>query len=112
MGLYKRGVRGFRPTVLWINDGGPCQVWHQYHVQYRVGVGANVFGAAYPRTFISSFSWGGSAGYSTYQLRKFEESAFRVMERRGIPFDDLEKSILHKVFDLTRPYRIWERENH
>lgn len=103
---------GLQFCGLMMGDHAKCGINTMFNTGTVVGVGANVFGAGYPRTFISSFSWGGSAGYSTYQLRKFEESAFRVMERRGIPFDDLEKSILHKVFDLTRPYRIWERENH
>ena len=47
------------------------------------------------------FCLGGSAGYSTYQLPKVYETAEKVMSRRGVVFDDIEKDILEKVFELT-----------
>jgi UDP-N-acetylglucosamine diphosphorylase/glucosamine-1-phosphate N-acetyltransferase len=70
-----------------------------------VGVSANVFGAGFPRTFIPSFSWGGAAGFSEYEAEKAFATAQRVMERRGKTFDDVERSILSSVFDLTKGYR-------
>ena len=75
-----------------------------------VGVGANIFGAGYPRNFISSFSWGGASGFSTNLFEKFEETAAKVMERRGRVFDSVEQEILSTVFDLTKAYRIWEKD--
>ena len=70
-----------------------------------VGVSANIFGAGFPRNFIPSFAWGGSAGYSTYQLPKVFEVAEKVMARRGVTFDDMEKAILQHVFELTSEQR-------
>ncbi len=74
-----------------------------------IGVGANVFGEGFPRKFISSFAWGGTAGFSTFQLKKFEETAKKAMEMKGEEFDDPSRLILQKVFEITRPYRIWDK---
>jgi hypothetical protein len=54
---------------------------------------------------VPSFSWGGSSGYSTYQLRKVYEVAEKVMERRSKAFDEVEKGIIDSVFELTKSYR-------
>ncbi|GHB35672.1 GlmU family protein [Mongoliitalea lutea] len=75
-----------------------------------VGVGALIFGDGFPRNFIPSFAWGGAAGFTTFQFRKFEETAEAVMKRRGLAFDAVEKEILMKVFELTKHYRIWDKE--
>ena len=68
-------------------------------------VSANVFGAGFPRNFVSSFSWGGSAGYITFRLNKVFEVAEKVMQRRAIEFNQVEKDILTEVFELTKSYR-------
>lgn len=70
-----------------------------------VGVSTNVFGAGFPRTFIPSFQWGGAAGFVEYKVEKAFATAERVMKRRGLDFDETEKSILNSVFDLTKRYR-------
>lgn len=76
-----------------------------------VGVGSNVFGEGFPRKFVSSFAWGGGAsGFSTFKLMKFEETAQKVMALKGMEFDENERAILQKVFEVTRPYRIWDKE--
>ena len=74
-----------------------------------VGVGANIFGDGFPRNFIPSFSWGGAAGFSTFTMVKFEETAKAVFGRRGLEWTPAEKEILDKVFDLTKSYRIWDK---
>jgi UDP-N-acetylglucosamine diphosphorylase/glucosamine-1-phosphate N-acetyltransferase len=75
-----------------------------------VGVGANVFGGGYPRTFIPAFSWGGAHGFETFKLPTMYEVAQRVMERRKIALDDVEKGILAEVFELTKGERVWENK--
>ncbi len=74
-----------------------------------VGVGANVFGAGYPRTFIPAFAWGGVEGRETFKLPQMLEVAQRVMERRKIALDEVEKTMIGEVFELTRGERVWER---
>lgn len=70
-----------------------------------VGVSANVFGDGFPRNFIPDFAWGGAAGFTTYKLETAYEVATRVFERRGMVFDDVEKSILASVFEQTQSFR-------
>ena len=70
-----------------------------------VGVSANVFGSGFPRTFIPSFNWGGTAGFTEYNQPKAFATAERVMKRRGVEFDENDKAILSSVFELTKSYR-------
>lgn len=70
-----------------------------------VGVSTNVFGSGFPRTFIPSFNWGGAGGFSEYNQNKAFATAERVMQRRGLEFDEKEKAILSSVFELTKSYR-------
>ncbi|MFT7381956.1 MAG: hypothetical protein ACI9Z3_001849, partial [Roseivirga sp.] len=73
------------------------------------GVGANLFGAGFPKNFVPSFSWGGASGLITFQVKKFYEVAEAVMKRRGIEFSGVEKQIIDKVFELTAQYRNWDK---
>ena len=73
-----------------------------------VGVSSNIFGAGYPRNFIPSFSWGGPQGLKTYKTDKAFDTAEKVMSRRKIEFNDVEKKILEKIFELTAVNRSWE----
>ncbi|WP_293789099.1 putative sugar nucleotidyl transferase [uncultured Pedobacter sp.] len=70
-----------------------------------VGVGANVFGAGFPPNHIADFSWGGAAGFDTYKLHKMFETTGKVFARKDVAFDEAEKNILTKVFELTESYR-------
>jgi UDP-N-acetylglucosamine diphosphorylase/glucosamine-1-phosphate N-acetyltransferase len=74
-----------------------------------VGVGANIFGAGFPRTFIPSFSWGGASGFDTFKLGKFAEVAERVMGRRGLAYDAVEEDVIKEVFGQTEADRVWEK---
>jgi UDP-N-acetylglucosamine diphosphorylase/glucosamine-1-phosphate N-acetyltransferase len=74
-----------------------------------VGVGANIFGAGFPRTFIPSFSWGGASGFDTFKLDKFAEVAERVMGRRGLTYDAVEEDVIKEVFGQTEADRVWEK---
>ncbi len=100
---------GLQFCGLMMGDHSKCGINTMFNTGTVIGVGANIFGAGYPRNFITSFAWGGSLGFSTYQFQKFEETASKVMERRGLVFDALERDILQKVFDLTKAYRIWDK---
>uniref|UniRef100_UPI00404AAE50 GlmU family protein n=1 Tax=Fulvivirga sp. TaxID=1931237 RepID=UPI00404AAE50 len=75
-----------------------------------VGVSANVFGAGFPRNFIPSFSWGGVSGLTTFNIKKADEVAARVLERRNLKYDEIEAGILRHVYEITSPYRIWDKK--
>ncbi len=70
-----------------------------------VGVSANVFGGGYPNNFVADFAWGGAQEFGTYSLQKMFETAEKVYSRRERAFDQNEKDILKKVFELTDEYR-------
>jgi len=95
---------------LMMGDHSKCGINTMFNTGTVVGVSANVFGGGYPRNFIPSFSWGGSAGYTTYRMRKVCEVAEKVMIRRKVVFDEQERNILQTVFDRTAQYRPWDRK--
>jgi UDP-N-acetylglucosamine diphosphorylase/glucosamine-1-phosphate N-acetyltransferase len=67
-----------------------------------VGVSSNIFGAGYPRNFIPSFQWGGAGGFVDYKYEKAMETAERVMARRNLKLDEIEREILKSVFDQSK----------
>ncbi|WP_347157712.1 GlmU family protein [Pontibacter chitinilyticus] len=109
---YAKG--GFKSTGrqfcgLIMGDHSKCGINTMFNTGTVVGVSANIFGSGFPRNFIPSFSWGGNAGFETYQLRKVYEVAEKVMERRQIAFNTMEKDILATIFEQTQQYRVWEK---
>jgi UDP-N-acetylglucosamine diphosphorylase/glucosamine-1-phosphate N-acetyltransferase len=76
-----------------------------------IGIGANVFGAGYPRNFLPSFCWGGAQGLETFRFDKFSQTAARVMERRKLTFDETEEHIMNAVYEETARQRTWERKD-
>jgi len=70
-----------------------------------VGVSANVYGAGFPRNFISSFTWGGPQGTMEYRIDKALHTADRMMKRRGLEVNEVEKAILEQVYALSAEYR-------
>ncbi len=95
---------------LMMADHSKCGINTMFNTGTVVGVGANIFGAGYPRNFIPSFSWGGHAGFSTFQLNKAFEVAEKVMERRNVVLTTEEKDILSYVFKETAAFRSWENK--
>jgi UDP-N-acetylglucosamine diphosphorylase/glucosamine-1-phosphate N-acetyltransferase len=86
-------------------DHAKCGINTMFNTGTVVGVGANVFGAGYPRNFIPDFAWGGAQGFEVYTIKKMFETTKLVFERRAIEFDETEQDILKAVFELTASYR-------
>ena len=108
--LWNYNSNRFTPTGLQfcglvMGDHSKCGINTMFNTGTVVGVSANIFGAGFPRNFIPSFSWGGPQGQSTYTTNKAFEVAEKVMQRRGISFDEIESQILTKVFELSEEYR-------
>lgn len=100
---------GLQFCGLMMGDHSKCGINTMFNTGTVVGVGANIFGAGYPRNFVPSFSWGGAAGFVTFQLRKFAEVAEAVMQRRNKEYDQVEQDIIQHIFDETAQYRIWDK---
>ena len=96
---------GLQFCGLMMGDHSKCGINTMFNTGTVVGVSANIFGAGFPRNFIPSFSWGGSAGMSTYKTQKAFEVAEIVMQRRDQEFTEDDKKILEHIFEETSKYR-------
>ena len=95
---------------LMMGDHAKCGINTMFNTGTVVGVGANVFGEGFLRNFIPSFSWGGTVrGYSTFRIDRFYDMTEKVMQRRNIEFDSIEREILKHVFETSSIHRHWER---
>ncbi len=108
--IWSYETEGFTKTGLqfcglMMGDHSKCGINTMFNTGTVVGVSANIFGEGFPRNFIPSFSWGGKAGFSTFQMKKVKEVAQVVMSRRNLKFDAVEERILEHIFDLTKEYR-------
>ncbi len=114
--LWSYAKGGFADTGLqfcglMMGDHSKCGINTMFNTGTVVGVSANVFGDGFPRNFVPSFAWGGASGFTTYQVKKAFETAWRVMERRKITFSEMDMEILANVFELSAGNRIWEKKN-
>ncbi|MEQ8424853.1 MAG: GlmU family protein [Cyclobacteriaceae bacterium] len=110
---YKKG--GFKDTGLQfcgliMGDHSKCGINTMFNTGTVVGVGCNIFGDGFPRTFIPSFAWGGAAGFTTFELSKMLDTAEKVFGRRGKKLSDLDSDILKNLFESTAPNRVWEKK--
>jgi UDP-N-acetylglucosamine diphosphorylase/glucosamine-1-phosphate N-acetyltransferase len=109
--LWDYATNRFRKTGLQfcgliMGDHSKCGINTMFNTGTVVGVSANVFGSGYPRNFIPDFAWGGAQGFEVYSLKKAFETNEKVFERREHrDFNDIERDILTKVFELTEQYR-------
>ncbi len=103
-------LTGLQFCGLMMGDHSKCGINTMFNTGTVIGVGANIFGAGFPRNFLPSFTWGGAQGFETFKLPKFYQTAEKVMERRGIALDELEKQILSTVYNETAVYRNWENQ--
>tara|TARA_R100001369_G_scaffold20091_1_gene36703 strand:+ start:202441 stop:203613 length:1173 start_codon:yes stop_codon:yes gene_type:complete len=108
--LWDYELEGFAKTGLqfcglMMGDHSKCGINTMFNTGTVVGVSSNIFGSGFPRNFIPSFSWGGSAGMTTYKTSKAFEVAEIVMKRRNIEFSEDDKEILEHVFEETKKWR-------
>ena len=66
-----------------------------------VGVNVNVYGPGFQRNFIPSFSWGGTSGFTHYDLSKAFEVARIVYGRRNKEFTEADEKIMESIYQLT-----------
>jgi UDP-N-acetylglucosamine diphosphorylase/glucosamine-1-phosphate N-acetyltransferase len=95
---------------LMMADHAKCGINTMFNTGTVVGVGANIFGAGFPRNFIPSFAWGGAQGFETFDLNKFYKMAAAMCSRRNVNFDETDKTMLAHVFQLTAGFRFWENK--
>ncbi len=108
--LWDYETEGFAKTGLqfcglMMGDHSKCGINTMFNTGTVVGVSANIFGSGFPRNFIPSFSWGGSAGMTTFKTNKAFEVAEVVMARRNIVFTKTDAQILEHVFEESKQWR-------
>ena len=108
--LWNYETEGFAKTGLqfcglMMGDHSKCGINTMFNTGTVVGVSANIFGSGFPRNFIPSFSWGGSAGMITYKTNKAFEVSKVVMSRRDIAFTEVDIQILEHIFKETSKWR-------
>ncbi len=96
---------GLQFCGLMMGDHSKSGINTMFNTGTVVGVSANIFGGNFPRNFIPSFSWGGSAGFTVYKMNKVNEVAQAVLKRKHLEYDEQEQKILEHVFKLTETYR-------
>lgn len=114
--LWSYAKGGFKDTGLMfcglmMGDHSKCGINTMFNTGTVIGVSVNIFGDGYPRNFIPSYAWGGAAGFNTFKFDKAMETAKKAMERRGVILDDIELSILKKVYEESERYRVWEKKS-
>ncbi|MDZ4716379.1 MAG: GlmU family protein [Cytophagales bacterium] len=113
--IWNYRKKGFLDTGLMfcglmMGDHSKCGINTMFNTGTVVGVSANIFGDGFPRNFIPSFSWGGAAGFSTFQLQKVFQTAERVMQRRNLTLTETDKKILSTIFERSAAERVWEKK--
>ena len=96
---------GLQFCGLMMGDHSKCGINTMFNTGTVIGVSANIYGGNFPRNFIPSFSWGGSAGFTTYKMNKVNEVATMVMKRKHVEYNSIEQKILEHVFDNSKKYR-------
>ncbi|MBM3186156.1 MAG: glucose-1-phosphate thymidylyltransferase [Bacteroidetes bacterium] len=84
---------------LTMGDHSKCGINTMFNTATVVGVSCNVYGADFPQKYISSFSWGGSAGFVPFKFEKAIEYANNMMERRGLKLSEEEVEILKRLVE-------------
>ena len=96
---------GLQFCGLMMGDHSKCAINTMFNTGTVVGVSANIFGSGFLRNFTPSFSWGGAAGFTTFQIKKVYEVVTAVMQRKSLTFEEKDQKILDHIFEETKQYR-------
>lgn len=82
-----------------IGDHSKAGINTMFNTATVVGVGCNVYGPGFPRTYIPSFSEGGAQGMKELSLNRFYEIAERVMARRHKELSEADRRLYAHLFE-------------
>lgn len=83
-GTYEKTDIQFMGLIM--GDHSKCGINTMFNTATVVGVSANIYGGDFPPKYIPSFSWGGSAGFETFDKEKAIQAAKAMMGRRKVEF--------------------------
>lgn len=98
---FERSGQQFCGLIM--GDHSKCGINTMFNTGTVVGVACNLFGAGFPRQFVPDFSWGGASGFIPHQMPAVEKTAQLVMVRRSKEFNEVERHILHWIYDNYTP---------
>ncbi len=62
-----------------------------------IGIGCNLYGSKLHAKYVPSFTWGESGAYKKYEIDKFFVALERMMKRRGLVLEDVEKNFIKEL---------------
>jgi UDP-N-acetylglucosamine diphosphorylase/glucosamine-1-phosphate N-acetyltransferase len=92
---------GLQFCGLIMGDHSKAGINTMFNTATVVGVGCNIHGAGFPRTFVPSFSDGGAAGFTDVIMSRFFDTARKVTSRRGVEFTAIDEAILNHINQIT-----------
>ena len=106
--LWSYETEGFVKTGLqfcglMMGDHSKCGINTMFNTGTVVGVACNLFGAGFPRQFVPDFSWGGASGFVPHQMPAVEKTGQLVRVRRSKEFNEVERDILHWIYNNYTP---------
>ena len=91
----ERFVRtGLQFCGLIMGDHSKAGINTMFNTATVVGVGVNFYGPGFPRTYLTSFTQGSTAGMHDMDMDAFFDTASKVMARRNIPLTEIDREIL------------------
>ncbi len=96
---------GLQFCGLIMGDHSKCAINTMFNTGTVIGVNANVFGAGFQRNFIASYTWGGTAGFTHYDIDKALDVARLVYQRRNMELSEPDEEILRHIHKLTKIHR-------
>ncbi len=92
---------GLQFCGLIMGDHTKCGINTMFNTGTVIGINVNIYGPGFQRNFVPSFSWGGTSGFTHYDLDKAIEVAGIVYDRRKLTFTKADERILREVYRLT-----------
>ena len=92
---------GLQFCGLMMGDHSKCSINSMFNTGTVIGVGCNLFGSSFHRSFVPSFSTGNrEKGYSSYSIEKVLESEQAMFLRRGVEMDEVYIKVLTSLCTL------------
>jgi UDP-N-acetylglucosamine diphosphorylase/glucosamine-1-phosphate N-acetyltransferase len=87
---------------LMIGDHSKSAINTMFNTGTVVGFSCNIFASGFPERYVPSFTWGGDASSTVYDIKKAIETAKIVTSRRKIDFEKKDDLMFNTIFDLTK----------
>ena len=92
---------GLQFCGLLMGDHSQCAIHTTFNTATTIGIGCNIFGNGFPRTFIPSFSRGGAQGFVENKLDKVLKTVQLMMSRRNMNLEAAYQNQIQEVFHQT-----------